>query len=92
MQTLGYDQSEIDDIVAYAVGHGTLESLPSGVTHDALRAKGFGDDAIAAIEAALEAAFDIRFVFNKWTLGERVLPEMLGLASRSNWTRPISTC
>ncbi len=26
LATLGYNQGEIDDIVAYAVGHGTLES------------------------------------------------------------------
>ena len=35
------------------------------INHDALRGKGFGDEPIGAIEAALESAFDIRFVFNK---------------------------
>ncbi len=78
LATLGYRQDAIDDIVAYAVGHGTLETLPDGVTHEALRAKGFTDEAIAAVEAALEAAFDIRFVFNKWTLGEKFCVETLG--------------
>ncbi len=34
-----------------------------------LRAKGFTDAALAKAEAALASAFDIRFVFNKWTLG-----------------------
>jgi ribonucleoside-diphosphate reductase alpha chain len=67
---LGYEAEEIDDIIAYAVGHGTLDGLEQGVTHEALAAKGFGDEQITAIEAALEQAFDIRFVFNKWTLGE----------------------
>ena len=33
-------------------------------------AKGFGDEQIAKIEAGLASAFDIKFVFNKWTLGE----------------------
>ena len=70
LKTLGYGQGEIDDIVAYAVGHGTLESNAAGVTHERLRAKGFGDEEIGKVEAALESAFDIRFVFNKWTLGE----------------------
>ena len=78
---LGYQQSEIDDIVAYAVGNGTLETLTEGVTHDALRAKGFDDETLATIESVLEAAFDIRFVFNKWTLGERFCTETLGLAA-----------
>ena len=31
------------------------------------------------VEAALESAFDIRFVFNKWTLGEKFCSEMLKL-------------
>jgi ribonucleoside-diphosphate reductase alpha chain len=71
---LGYDQAQIDDIVAYAVGHGTLESLWPGVNHDALRARRLRRTQINAVEAALESAFDIRFVFNKWTLGERSAP------------------
>jgi ribonucleoside-diphosphate reductase alpha chain len=79
LATLGYGPGEIDSIVAYAVGHGTLETLKSGLTHDALRAKGFGDEQMGAIEAALEAAFDIRFVFNKWTLGTEFCTEVLKL-------------
>jgi ribonucleoside-diphosphate reductase alpha chain len=77
LATLGYSPAAIDDIVAYAVGHGTLESLNDGLTHDALRARGFGEEQIAAIEGALESAFDIRFVFNKWTLGETFCTEKL---------------
>ena len=45
----------------------------------ALRAKGFTDEAIAAVERALADAFDIRFVFNKWTLGEHFCVERLGI-------------
>src|SRR6185503_19875918 len=44
-----------------------------------LRAKGFTDEAIAKIEAALPTAFDIKFAFNKWTLGEDML-RTLGVA------------
>jgi ribonucleoside-diphosphate reductase alpha chain len=80
LTALGYGQREIDEIVAYAVGRGTLEGLIGGVTHDALRERGFGDDDIGAIEAKLESAFDIRFVFNKWTLGEAFCAEALGFA------------
>jgi len=79
LKTQGYDQAQIDDIVAYAVGHGTLESMTSGMTHDALIAKGFGAEQIATIEASLESAFDIRFVFNKWTLGEAFCADVLKL-------------
>jgi len=79
LKTLGYDEKQIDDIVAYAVGHGTLEEHTGAMNYDALRAKGFGEEEIGKIEAALEAAFDIRFVFNKWTLGEAFCKEALGL-------------
>jgi ribonucleoside-diphosphate reductase alpha chain len=79
LATLGYGQSQIDDIVAYAVGHGTLESLATGLTHGALRERGFGAEQIGKVEAALEAAFDIRFVFNKWTLGESFCLDTLRL-------------
>ncbi len=81
LQTLGYSRAEIDAIVAYAVGHGTLEGNPSGVTHERLRTFGFGEDEIGKIEAALESAFDIRFVFNKWTLGEAFCTETLRIPS-----------
>ncbi|HEX3808512.1 MAG TPA: vitamin B12-dependent ribonucleotide reductase [Rhizomicrobium sp.] len=76
LETLGYEQAQIDDIVAYAVGHGTLEGS-NALSHGALRAKGFGDAQIEKVEAALEQAFDIRFVFNKWTLGETFCTDTL---------------
>lgn len=69
LQTLGYSEDEISEIVAYAVGHGTLPQN-KGITFDALRAKGFEDTQIKAIQDALKSAFDVKFVFNKWTLGE----------------------
>ena len=63
LQTLGYSQAEIEEIIRYAVGHGTLESAP-GVNHAALKAKGFTAAALQSLEGALAAAFDIRFAFN----------------------------
>ena len=42
--------------------------------------KGFGPDEFAMRRGALPSAFDIRFVFNQWTLGEgRFCEETLGL-------------
>ncbi|HEX4026980.1 MAG TPA: vitamin B12-dependent ribonucleotide reductase [Rhizomicrobium sp.] len=79
LANLGYGQQEIDTIVAYAVGHGTLEDYQGRINYDALRGKGFGDDEIGQIEAALEAAFDIRFVFNKYTLGTKFCRDVLKL-------------
>jgi ribonucleoside-diphosphate reductase alpha chain len=69
LRALGYPQAQIEEIVAYAVGHGTLKDAPA-IDHRALRAKGFTSEALTALEAALGSAFDIKFAFNKWTLGE----------------------
>src|ERR1051326_5839578 len=77
LKNLGYDQNEIDAMVKYAVGHGTLEGYRGALNHDALRAKGFGEDELASVEGALESAFDIRFVFNKWSLGTVFCTEVL---------------
>jgi ribonucleoside-diphosphate reductase alpha chain len=79
LANLGYTQAEIDAIVAYAVGHGTLEDYQGRINYDALRGKGFTDEQIGQIEAALEAAFDIRFVFNKYTLGTKFCMQVLKL-------------
>ena len=78
LQNLGYDQSQIDEIIRYAVGHGTLVGSPT-IDHAGLEAQGFGAAEITAVEDALTSAFDIRFAFNKWTLGEAFCKETLGL-------------
>jgi ribonucleoside-diphosphate reductase alpha chain len=79
LKSLGYTDMETDAIVAYAVGHGTLDGYNGRLNHDSLRAKGFGEEQIGAVEAALESAFDIRFVFNKYTLGEQFCRSILKL-------------
>src|ERR1700690_767042 len=76
LRALGYDEKQIADIVAYAVGRATLAHAP-GVNHAALKAKGLPEAAIDKVEAALASAFDIRFVFNKWTLGVETLAQAL---------------
>ena len=80
LRGLGYEQSEIDDIVSYAVGHGTLKGAPV-INHETLAEKGFTEEKIEAVEAALKSAFDIKFAFNKWTLGEEFCSGTLGFAA-----------
>ncbi|MDX1486231.1 MAG: vitamin B12-dependent ribonucleotide reductase [Alphaproteobacteria bacterium] len=79
LRTLGYSEDEIQDIADYAVGHGTLADAP-GVNHAGLRQRGFDDDAIEKIEVAVASAFDIRFAFNKFTLGEAYCRDELGFS------------
>jgi ribonucleoside-diphosphate reductase alpha chain len=70
LKTLGYSAAQIEAIARYAVGHGTLADAPS-VNHVRLAKLGFDEAALERIENALAGAFDIRFVFNKWTLGSQ---------------------
>lgn len=78
LKNLGYAESEIDAIIKYAKGHGTLEGCVA-INHQRLRDVGFSDEKIQAIEAALPSAFEIKFAFNQWTLGEDFCKEFLGI-------------
>jgi ribonucleoside-diphosphate reductase alpha chain len=76
LRALGYTEHEIDEIASFATGHATLNGAP-GINPQSLGAKGFTDEKLAEIEAALKNAFDIKFVFNKFTLGADFLAETL---------------
>jgi ribonucleoside-diphosphate reductase alpha chain len=80
LRMLGYGESEIAEIEAYAVGHGTLAAAPA-INPTTLKSKGFTQEAIEKVEKALPTAFDIKFVFNKWTLGADFLRDTLGVAA-----------
>jgi ribonucleoside-diphosphate reductase alpha chain len=69
LRALGYDEAATKRIIDYAVGRGTLAGAP-GVNHETLAARGFTPEKIAAADKAVATAFDIKFAFNKWTLGE----------------------
>ncbi len=66
---LGYSNEQIEDIEKYCKGHGTLVRCPN-INRISLTAKGFDADKLDEIEQQLDAVFDIRFAFNKWTLGD----------------------
>jgi ribonucleoside-diphosphate reductase alpha chain len=77
LKTLGYAAGEIEEMVRYVVGHATFRGAP-GINHQTLKAKGFTDVALDAVEKAVATAFDIRFIFNKYTLGEGFCRDALG--------------
>jgi ribonucleoside-diphosphate reductase alpha chain len=52
LRALGYRESDIAEIEAYAVGHGSLSNAPA-INVSTLKAKGFTDQALAKVEAAL---------------------------------------
>ena len=78
LRHLGYTEPQIDAIVKYAVGQGTLVGAPA-IHHDALRAKGFDNATLQRIEDGLPTAFDIQFVFNRHTLGDAFCRDVLGM-------------
>ncbi|MEL6570400.1 MAG: vitamin B12-dependent ribonucleotide reductase [Pseudomonadota bacterium] len=78
LDKLGYGSAQIEEIIAYAVGHGSLGQAPA-INHTSLIGHGFGQAELDKVEAALGSAFDIRFVFNQWTLGEEFCTKTLGI-------------
>ena len=78
LEKLGYSTAQAAEIVAYAVGHGSIGNCP-GINTTALVGHGFGARELEKIEAALPSAFDIRFVFNQWTLGVDFCKGSLGI-------------
>jgi ribonucleoside-diphosphate reductase alpha chain len=77
LERLGYTDSQISDIVKYCKGAGTLVGSPR-ITHADLKAKGFTEEVISRIESELGQAFEIGFVFNRFTLGDDFCRDVLG--------------
>ncbi|HSQ57670.1 MAG TPA: vitamin B12-dependent ribonucleotide reductase [Gemmata sp.] len=73
---LGYVQWQIDDVVRYCKGAATLSGCPH-INPVTLKAKGFTDEILEQIGAQLPGAFELPFVFNKWTVGEDFLKNTL---------------
>jgi len=74
---LGYTPKQIEDIVYYCRGAGTLQGCPH-VNHASLHAKGFPDNVLKSIEAQLPGVFELPFAFNRWSVGDAVCIDKLG--------------
>jgi ribonucleoside-diphosphate reductase alpha chain len=68
---LGYSLPEIEDIVRYCRGTGTMRGCPH-INSESLAAKGLPPQTIQAIEAQLPTAFELSFAINRWTVGDGV--------------------
>mgnify|MGYP001827632211 FL=1 len=78
LRSLGYPEDEIEEIVHYAVGRGTLDGCPT-INHHALEVRGFDAEAIDRVERALPTSFDIQNAFAPHVLGVNFLKK-LGLS------------
>ncbi|MBL0198695.1 MAG: vitamin B12-dependent ribonucleotide reductase [Chitinophagaceae bacterium] len=76
LRNLKYSEAEIEEIVAYAKGHASLDKAPF-INTKTLMEKGFLQEDIDKLNNVMGAAFEIGFVFNVYTLGETCL-ERLG--------------
>ncbi|HZZ80569.1 MAG TPA: vitamin B12-dependent ribonucleotide reductase, partial [Gemmataceae bacterium] len=72
LHRLGYSTQQIDEIVKYCKGTGALEGCPY-INRASLKAKGFTDAVMQKVESQLPGAFDLNFVFNRWTVGDDFL-------------------
>ena len=78
LNALGYQRNEIEDITAYALGRRTLEDAP-GINLEELRAEGFEDRHIKALQERLKTAFDLTYAFTPQALGEDFCLNILGM-------------
>jgi len=79
LKKLGYSQKEIEDIIKYTKGYGSLIGCPH-INPQSLSDKGFTKEIIKQIEKDLTSVFDISFAFNKWTLGTAFCKNALGFS------------
>ncbi|MEX0995404.1 MAG: vitamin B12-dependent ribonucleotide reductase, partial [Balneolaceae bacterium] len=79
LTNLGYGPKEIEEIIRYAKGSGSLEDCPH-INPESLKEMGFTDEKIEAVDEALPGSFDIKFAFNQWTLGEDFCKEVLEIS------------
>lgn len=79
LKNLGYTDEEIEVIIKYTKGHGSLIGCPH-INSKSLTDKGFTKDILTKIEKTLPSVFDINFAFNKWTLGIGFCKNALGFS------------
>ena len=79
LKTLGYNDTEIADIEKYATGTASMDGAPK-VNPETLHDRGFDEEALQKIEDALEGAYDIKFVFNRYVLGDEFCQDTLGFS------------
>ena len=78
LKKLGYRKQQIDEIVAYCVGHASLEDAP-GIDEAGLRQKGFGDAQLQKVRAALKSAFSLHDAFGPWLFDKEFLENTIGV-------------
>ncbi len=76
LERLGYNKDQINEIVKYAKGSGSLVSCPY-INPESLKAKGFTEEVLNKIDKSLPSVFDLTFAFNKFVIGSDFLIKKL---------------
>jgi len=77
LSNLGYSPAQVQEIVAYVSGTNTLLSAPH-INRRSLAKKGFDNDDLDKIEAAIPGVFDLESAFATWVLGEETYARLGG--------------
>ena len=75
LQRLGYDTQEIDRIIRFAIGYGTLQGAPH-INDSSLHNKGFSESELTTIDKALPNVLDIRQAFSRGMIGDDTLTRL----------------
>jgi ribonucleoside-diphosphate reductase alpha chain len=82
---LGYEPTQIHQILQYVMGTLTLHGAPF-LEYDTLKNHGLTDAELEKIEASLPGVFEISFAFSPWTLGADVMKRFE--IPESEWQSP----
>jgi ribonucleoside-diphosphate reductase alpha chain len=80
LRSLGASATEIEAAEDHAAGRGTIRGAP-GISLEALLERGIPEDVVERIDESVSEGASIRFAINRWTLGDRVCRDVLGLTS-----------
>jgi ribonucleoside-diphosphate reductase alpha chain len=78
LKNLKYKKKEIEEIIQYALGSGTFKDAPE-INIVKLKSLGFTQKIIEKLESSLSGAFDISYLFNRFSLGDDFITKTLKL-------------
>lgn len=79
LKKLGYSKEQIEKIIQYAVGNGSIEGCKY-INPESLKAKGFTEEILKMVAQSLPSTFDITFTFSKYQIGEDFIVNKLGIS------------
>ena len=86
LRNLGYNPTEAEAIEKYAVGSASFDTAPF-INPTSLLGKGFTQTEIDKLNGAAKSAFEIGFIFNRFTLGDDCM-QRLGFTEKqyADWS------